>query len=41
MEDPLKFLLEGALQNNQFPATSRYAGLEMATFAQTDGKTVL
>ena len=41
MEDPLKFLLEGALQNNQFPATSRYAGIETATYEKGDGEKVV
>ena len=41
MDDPLKLLLEGGLQNNQFPATSRYAGLETATYEKADGTTVV
>jgi nucleoid-associated protein YgaU len=41
MDDPLKLLLEGASQSSPFPATSRYAGLETATYTQADGKTVV
>jgi hypothetical protein len=40
MDDPLKVLLAGALQNNRFPATSRYTGIETATHETADGRTV-
>jgi nucleoid-associated protein YgaU len=36
MDDPLKLLLEGASQPNPFPASSRYAGLEIATHTQAE-----
>lgn len=41
MDDPVKLLLEGALQQSPFPATSRYAGLATAQYQQADGKTVV
>jgi nucleoid-associated protein YgaU len=41
MEDPLKVLFEGALQTSRFPATSRYAGIETATYEKADGATVV
>ena len=41
MEDPLKVLFEGALQNSRFPATSRYAAIETATHQKADGRTVV
>ena len=41
MEDPLKFLLAGASQNNRFPSTSRYAVIETATYEKADGQTVV
>ena len=41
MEDPLKVLLAGASQNNRFPATSRYASIETATYEKADGETVV
>ena len=41
MEDPLKFLFEGALQNSRFPATSRYAGIATAMYEKADGGTLV
>jgi hypothetical protein len=41
MEDPLKLLLEGALQNSRFPSTSRYAGIETAMYEKADRATVV
>jgi hypothetical protein len=41
MEDPLKLLFEGALQNSRFPATSRYAGIETAMYEKADGATAV
>jgi hypothetical protein len=40
MADPLQFLLNSALDNNQFPPTSRYAGVEIATLETPDGRTI-
>ena len=41
MDDPIKLLMQGALQQSRFPATSRYAGLATAQYQQADGKTVV
>jgi LysM domain len=41
MTDLLQALLQqGALQNNQFPPTSRYYGIETATYQMADGRLV-
>lgn len=40
MTDPLQSLLQGALDSNQFPQTSRYARVETATFEAPDGRTI-
>jgi len=41
MIDPLAALLQSALQSNQFPATSRYAGAELGTHDRPDGTAVV
>jgi len=41
MTDPLQALLQSALHNNQFAATSRYAGVEKTSHVQPDGTTVV
>src|SRR5262245_29829236 len=41
MDDPLKLLVQGASQPNPFPATSRYVGLETASYAQADGTAIV
>ena len=40
MTDPLQSLLNSALDNNQFPQTSRYTGVETTTLDTPDGKTI-
>jgi hypothetical protein len=41
MLDPLAALLQGALQGNQFPPTSRYAGIGLSTYQKPDGTEVV
>lgn len=41
MTDILKSLLQNALNNSQFPPTSRYAGVETATKEIPDGRSVV